>query len=746
MQLYQHIREVSPDRFHPLINMGVLHFKAGDLDVARVHFERFLEAVGGMHGDGVLLDRQARQLGESPCCGSVHVSARADCINVLNNLGALELTQDRNVTSAVTYLGRAVEIADKDEALLTDVYSNLGSAHSKIGDVERAADAFIRGFWANLRAGRLNAAVGLLVRRAIIVPVVAESFDQIEKTRTGIDRRVDAVMSLASRGGSSWTNDASDLFRVAGGISVMRDIQELPGLAGTITDWTTAVQLPAFHYHYLGLNDLPIQSKIAGMFEQLCAPSLLEIAPHLALPDEEAFGKSAKKRVAFVSSLIGGDEPHGLLFLDIIKSLRDMFDFYVVSIGSKALSDKFLKYATAAYSVGYDDSRARSLLKSLELDCLIFGEVMNDPIVYFLGYQRYASVQILVQGSPVSSGVPAIDYFVSGDMLENPFRTQLPDDKVAYSEQLVLFDGQAISFPREQFHPEQDSRLAAGEAIHLLSNNMTALEQLEQMRSDDANIYLCFQSIFKLQPSFDYVMADVLTADPKARIVLQASRSERQTLTLQSRLKSVLVQRLCSSSRLQEESGHCVAADSAYARIHFLPRVKSNEIIPLMQKASVILHPFPFGGSKTASDAIGAGVPLVTYPQQFLRGRMSLTFLKSMALEELEGDVGACCIASSVSDYVSKALRLGNDMRYRNQVAAAFKARSHRIYDNKRIAFEWARFLTRALEIPVVNGDLGRMVGLKWEEQDSPPSYGLIEEEQNRWRRNQILDDVYHLK
>ena len=156
---------------------------------------------------------------------------------------------------------------------------------------------------------------------------------------------------------------------------------------------------------------------------------------------------------------------------------------------------------------------------------------------------------------------------------------------------------------------------------------------------------------------------------------------------------------------------------------------------------------FPFGGSKTASDAIGAGVPLVTYPQQFLRGRMALTFLKSMALDELEGGVGACCIASSISDYVSKALRLGNDKMYRNQVAAAFKARSHRIFDNKRIAFEWARLLTRALEIPVVDGDLRRQVGLNWEEQqDSPPSYdGLIEDEQNRWRRNQILNDVYHL-
>jgi len=67
MQLYQHIRAESPDKYYPLINMGVIHFKAGALDIARVHFERYLEAVGGVNGDGELLDRHARQLGRSPC-------------------------------------------------------------------------------------------------------------------------------------------------------------------------------------------------------------------------------------------------------------------------------------------------------------------------------------------------------------------------------------------------------------------------------------------------------------------------------------------------------------------------------------------------------------------------------------------------------------------------------------------------------------------------------------------------------
>jgi hypothetical protein len=66
-----------------------------------------------------------------------------------------------------------------------------------------------------------------------------------------------------------------------------------------------------------------------------------------------------------------------------------------------------------------------------------------------------------------------------------------------YSEQLVLFDGQAISFPREQYHPLQDSIVAAGDAASLL--NMTALERMDLLRERATHIYLCFQSIQKMQ-------------------------------------------------------------------------------------------------------------------------------------------------------------------------------------------------------------------------------------------------------
>ena len=85
-----------------------------------------------------------------------------------------------------------------------------------------------------------------------------------------------------------------------------------------------------------------------------------------------------------------------------------------------------------------------------------------------------------------------------------------------------------------------------------------------------------------------------------------------------------------------------------------------------------------FGGSKTASDAINAGVALVTYPQQYLRGRMASVFFKAMALGEVDPDTSSCCIANSVSDYVTKALRLASDQDYRSRVVHAIREQSDR--------------------------------------------------------------------
>ena len=411
-RVYHHIRESTPDYSYVLVNLGVLALKTGDIQTARGYLETYIEEVGGIFGDQTPTDRLAIQRG-SPC--RPNAQGKIDCVNALNNLAALELTDNKNSSAATFYLSRAIEIGD--DYMLVDAYANLGGHLSKTGDHEGASDAFIRGVWVNLKAGNMDAVAGLLVRRAFLVPTVASSLEETEKSRIGFTKMINDITKLATSGGSSWLgSDESDLFRVSRDISTIEQIRQLPKLEGVLDSWTSNVQVPHFYVHYYGWHDLPLNIAVADMFSLLCPPSLFEVANHLVSGENNAISSSngQKKRVGFVSSLIGGDEPHGLLVLDIIRSLKGtgLFEFYVVSAGSKPLSQEFYEHSNGVYSIGFDEFQARAVLKSLELDCLIYLESMNEAMVHLLGYQRYAREQILVMGSPVTSGMPTFDYFV----------------------------------------------------------------------------------------------------------------------------------------------------------------------------------------------------------------------------------------------------------------------------------------------------------------------------------------------
>ena len=470
------------------------------------------------------------------------------------------------------------------------------------------------------------------------------------------------------------------------------------------------------------------------MFTLLCPDALYETLPHLAPPSPRQV--RPKKRVGIISSLIGGDEPHGLLVQPVVRDLKNIFDFFVVSVGSKQPSQEFYKITNGnVFNTGYDEMETKQTLHSLELDCLIFLEAMNTAQLYFLGFQRFAEVQVLIMGAPVTSGIETFDYFLSGDLLEHPYRTQLKSDH--YTEQVVLFDGQAISFPDSQHHLPQDVALAAGDA----HSNITALEQMSLLqKQQDTHLFLCFQNIVKIQPRFDHVLIDILQADPKAHIILQASRHAAQTSSLSNRLKKTLQERLCGYTSLQ----NC-PTESFQSRIHFIARIPSDQMIEFLQRSgtsSVVLQPFPFDGSKTTSDALNAGIPIVTFPQTNLRGRMTSALLRAMFADDVPNDIAMCCIANSISEYVSKALRLTSDLQFRSQVSAAIQKQSHRIFNNKSVSLEWAKFLSRALEQRISDQELEYEIGFGDKDKHYRSfSAKTIEKDQRDWRESVMLGD-----
>ena len=139
--------------------------------------------------------------------------------------------------------------------------------------------------------------------------------------------------------------------------------------------------------------------------------------------------------------------------------------------------------------------------------------------------------------------------------------------------------------------------------------------------------------------------------------------------------------------------------------------------------SSVLLHPFPFGGSKTSSDAILSGTPLVTLPTPYLRGRMVLA-----QYFEIMDDVQVydCCVAASVTDYIYKALRLGINDALRYGVKELIGRGAGKIFDNESVRLEWLAFLDSVLKNPP---ELPLQDPLKFSRHDSE----VLQNLQRRW-------------
>ena len=130
---------------------------------------------------------------------------------------------------------------------------------------------------------------------------------------------------------------------------------------------------------------------------------------------------SERIRIIFVSCLCGGNEPHGQLILDLIQRLPSrIFESIAIGVGSKPPSDEFVEAVNGNFHfVGQNEERARAMLASQTPDCVIFVENINNPLMHFLAYERFAPIQVLLMGAPVTSGLGSIDYFLSGDRLEH---------------------------------------------------------------------------------------------------------------------------------------------------------------------------------------------------------------------------------------------------------------------------------------------------------------------------------------
>jgi CRISPR-associated protein Csy1 len=110
-------------------------------------------------------------------------------------------------------------------------------------------------------------------------------------------------------------------------------------------------------------------------------------------------------------------------------------------------------------------------------------------------------------------------------------------------------------------------------------------------------------------------------------------------------------------------------------RLIMLPSQPHDEYLQVNACCDAMLDTLHWSGGNTSLDALACGLPVVTLPGRFMRGRQSAAMLRQLDVTDL--------IAGDGDDYVALASRLVRDAGWRKDLADAIAERQPRLFDTR---------------------------------------------------------------
>jgi len=379
-----------------------------------------------------------------------------------------------------------------------------------------------------------------------------------------------------------------------------------------------------FFLAYQGRDDRPLQAAYAA----LAASAVDSGAPHWHGPLTPRPARGGRVRVGFASAFFH-DGTCGRYFRSWITDLdHDRFEVFVYHLfpGMDGVAGAIARRADCFRTFGGSRARPSVVAPAIRddaLDVLVYPELGMDACSFGLAALRLAPRQYAGWGHPVTTGHATIDAFISCAAME-------PDGAEAhYAETLVKLAGIGTRY-ESPVMPDDASR------------DRFALP-------DDRTLLLCPQSLWKIHPDNDALFAELLHANPGALLVLFAGRHPAITDRFMQRLE-------------REFAQHGVAVRE---RVRVLPQVAHDDYLRINLACDAMLDTLHWSGGNTSLDALACGLPIVTLPGAYMRGRQSAGMLELMGVSEL--------IARDRTDYLAIARRLVADVAWRHELAARIR-------------------------------------------------------------------------
>jgi predicted O-linked N-acetylglucosamine transferase (SPINDLY family) len=196
----------------------------------------------------------------------------------------------------------------------------------------------------------------------------------------------------------------------------------------------------------------------------------------------------------------------------------------------------------------------------------------------------------------------------------------------------IIADATVLPFDQEAFYSEKIVHLPE---TYQVNDRQRRIAERAPTRQEaglpDGFVFCCFNNNHKITPTIFDVWMRLLKAVPDSALWLLADNA-------------------AAEANLRREAQ---VRDIAPERLVFAGRQKLDDHLARHRLADLFLDTLPYNAHTTASDALWAGLPVLTCQGQAFAGRVAASLLKAVGLDEL--------VTHSLVDYEAAALRLAHD-------------------------------------------------------------------------------------
>jgi protein O-GlcNAc transferase len=635
---YRRALELEPSFAEAHNNRGNALLKLDRAEEALAHYEQALALKPALINRGKAL-QELKRFEAAVESYEKGLQAEPDNAEALSNCASALLALKRP-EDALRYSERAIALKPD----LAEAYNNLGGALRKLGKYDEAVAACEMALQlkpeyptalSNLATimfafSRFAEAIEYCDRALAVEPKWADAHEQRGAALLAAHRPAESAIAYARL----LELDPGRKFARGARLGVLLsacDWSEYAAERNVLIAGVRAGQEVAPPFTFLSVSDSPeLHLRCARIFADD------QIPRDQRLPWSGVRHEHDRIRIAYVSAdfhqhatamlMAGVFEAHDRKKFEIIAISLGRSDGSAMRRRLEATFDRFIDVRRMS------DAEVVELMRSLEIDIAVDLKGYTGDARAGLFARRPAPIQVNYLGYPGSMGLAEIDYLLA--------------DSIVVPPELQPHCSEALVYLPDSYQGNDNERV---------------IDDRTPSRSEvslpvDAFVFCCFNNNYKITPDVFDVWTRILRAVPGSVLwLLEDNADAARNLRREAQSRGLSPERLV-----------------------FAPRMPPENHLARQRLADLFLDTLPYNAHTTSSDALWAGLPVLTCLGSAFPGRVAASLLHAVGLPEL--------VTHSLDEYYAQAVELAsNPERLRGLRQRLLRDRTrHPLFDTAR--------------------------------------------------------------